>query len=369
VKSNSRVRLVLGVAVLLGWVAWSGCQPGKSPAESGTATNPPADGKSSTAPTEAMAVNVPLGLPTLPVPPDNPITAEKVELGKMLYFDPRLSADGKVSCATCHDPQMAWAEHEATSTGIEKQVGGRNAPTVINAAYAPVMFWDGRAATLEEQALGPVQNPIEMGRKTPEMMEAMFQDLGKIEQYRERFKKVFGTEVNKDGVAKAIAAFERTILSGNSPYDRFKAGDEKALSDQQKRGLNLFENAALCSVCHVPPRMSSYLYQNAGLGAEKKEPDPGRKQVTGKASDQGKFRVPSLREVANTAPYFHDGSVATLEEAVAAMAGGGKDNPNRSPIFKSVREANLTEQDRADLVAFLKALSGEFPVMAPPKLP
>lgn len=307
---------------------------------------------------------VPLGLKAVPVPDDNPMTPEKVELGKMLYFDTRLSRDGKVSCATCHDPKMAWAEHEATSTGIEKQVGGRNSPSVINAAYAPAQFWDGRAASLEEQALGPIQNPIEMGHNLP----AMIQSLSKIDAYSSQFKKVFGTEVNKEGVAKAIAAFERTILSGNSPYDRFKAGDKTALNPAQQHGMDVFKKAG-CAMCHSGALLSGYDYYNAGVGMDKAKPDAGRKDVTKKDEDLGKFRVPSLREVANTAPYFHDGSAKTLEDAVALMAAGGKSNAHLSDSFESVREAKLAEQDRKDIVEFLKALSGEYPVIEAPKLP
>ncbi len=311
----------------------------------------------------ASASEVPLGLPPLPIPADNPMTPEKVELGKMLYFDKRVSKDGNVSCATCHDPKMAWAEHTPTSTGILKQVGGRNSPSVINAAYASAQFWDGRAASLEEQATGPVENPIEMGHT----MESLVAQFSKIPEYEKRFQKVFGTGVTKEGFAKAIAAFERTVLSGDSPYDRFVKGDKSALSEAQQRGLDLFKDN--CAVCHTPPLFSNYQYYNAGVGMDQPKPDEGRKTVTGKDKDLGKFRVPSLREVANTYPYFHDGSVKTLEDAVALMANGGKDNPNLAIQLKALREAKLSEQDRKDLVELLKALSGKYPVIEPPTLP
>jgi cytochrome c peroxidase len=304
---------------------------------------------------------VPLGLPPVPTPSDNPMTPEKIELGKMLYFDKRLSKDGTISCATCHDPKKAWAEHSLTSTGIAGQLGARNSPTVLNAAYAAVQFWDGRAASLEEQALGPIENPVEMGHQ----LDVMVQDLSKIDDYKQRFQAVFGTDVTKEGIAKAIAAFERTILSGNSPYDRFKAGDAAALNDAQKHGLQLFEEN--CATCHTPPLMSNYRFYNAGVGFDKEKPDQGRMDATKKERDLGKFRVPSLREVASTAPYFHDGSAATLEEAVALMADGGRDNPNLSAQLKSVREAKLTDQDRKDLVELLKAFSGEYPIVEPPQ--
>lgn len=316
------------------------------------------------APAAAQLPRIPIGLPPLLIPEDNPMTPEKVELGKMLYFDKRLSRDGTVACATCHDPQMAWAENTPTSEGIDKQVGARNSPTVINAAYAPVQFWDGRAATLEEQALGSIANPIEMGHA----LDAMVQDLSKIADYNDRFEQVFGTGVTKEGVAKAIAAFERTVLSGNSPYDKFKAGDAKALTSAQKRGMELFEESG-CATCHSGPLLSNGKFYSAGVGMDKDKPDEGRKAVTNKDRDLGKFRTPSLREVAKTAPYFHDGSAATLEEAVAVMAAGGKDHASRSAMFDGVRAAELTDANQKDLMEFLKALSGEFPVVEPPKLP
>jgi cytochrome c peroxidase len=311
-----------------------------------------------------FAVAVPVGLPELPVPDDNPLTAEKIELGKMLYFDTRLSKDGTVACATCHDPKNAWAEPRSTSSGIGGQVGGANAPTVCNAAYATEQFWDGRAASLEAQALGPIENPIEMGHTLAELVP----QLNAIQGYKDRFQAVFGTDVTSEGIAKAIAAFERTVLSGNSPYDKFQAGDKTALNEVQQRGMKVFDDAG-CSTCHTPPLFSNYKYYNAGIGSTKEQPDVGRKAVTNDDSDMGKIRVPSLREVAKTGPYFHDGSCATLEEAVAAMAAGGIDNPNLSAVLKGIGAKGLSDQDKADIVEFLKALSGEYPVVEPPVLP
>jgi len=326
----------------------------------GQAAKAPKAAKAKPAARAAKLPQIPLGLPALTIPEDNPMTPEKVALGKLLYFDKRVSKDGSVSCATCHDPKMGWAEREPTSTGIHKQVGGRNAPTVINAAYAPRQFWDGRAASLEEQATGPVENPVEMGNS----MENVVSQLAKIPGYEERFQKVFGTGVTKEGFAKAIAAFERTVLSGDSPFDRFNQGDQAALSDAQQRGWELFQDN--CQACHASPLFSNYGYFNAGVGADKPKPDEGRKAVTKRDGDLGKFRVPALREVADTAPYFHDGSAKTLEEAVALMAAGGTDNPNLARQLKAVREAKLTEKDRKDLVEFLKALSGKYPIIEPP---
>ncbi len=312
---------------------------------------------------EPLAVKVPLGLPPLPVPADNPMTVEKVALGRQLYFDPRVSKDGTVSCATCHDPKMGWAERTPTSSGINKQLGGRNAPTVINAAYATSQFWDGRAATLEEQATGPVENPIEMGHS----MVSVVEQFNKIPGYREQFQKVFGTGVTKEGFAKAVAAFERTVLSGDSAYDRYQAGDKKALTEEQQQGLKLFEEH--CTTCHAPPLFSNYRFMNAGIGMDKPKPDEGRKDVTHEESDLGKFRVPALRDVADTPPYFHDGSAATLEDAVAIMAAGGKDNPKLSPQMRVLREAKIGADDQKKIVAFLRGLTGKYPVIEPPKFP
>lgn len=312
----------------------------------------------------AQLPKVPLGLPAVPVPEDNPMTPAKVELGRMLYFDKRLSKDGTISCATCHDPQQAWTEHRAVSEGIGGALGERNSPTVINAAYATSQFWDGRAASLEEQALGPIENPIEMGHTLDELVK----QLGAVAGYRERFQQVFGTEVTKEGIAKAIAAFERTILSGNSPYDRYQAGQTDALTEVQRRGMALFEDAG-CATCHTPPLFSNYRFYNAGVGMDRAEPDLGLMKESNKESDRGKFRVPTLREAAGTWPYFHDGSVEKLEDAVALMAAGGKDNPNLSIMLEAVRRKNLTAEDQQALVEFIKALSGEFPVVEPPELP
>ncbi len=307
---------------------------------------------------------VPLGLPEVPIPDDNPMTPAKVELGKMLYFDTRLSGDDTISCATCHDPKMAWAEDTPTSTGIHGHVGPVNSPTVINTAYATRLFWDGRSDSLEDQALGPMENPIEMGAK----LEDVVKKLAEIPEYVERFKDVFDSEITPLGIAKALAAFERTVLSGNSPYDRFVEGDETALSDAQKRGWEAFQKAN-CDSCHKPPLFSNFTFVNAGVGMDNDPPDEGRKAVTGEDRDLGRYRVPPLREVANTAPYFHDGKTATLEEAVAMMAAGGIDNPGLSEMMRSVRDANLSDDDVQDIVEFLQALSGEYPIIDAPELP
>lgn len=374
-----KLTLVLTIGVAVVAISLAHAQSGRAPARRGqaaaqagdanataTGTKPAAstDRTANGATNEPIVIKPPLGLPALPVPADNPMTHAKIELGKKLYFDKRLSKDGTISCATCHDPKMAWAEHRPSSEGVNSQLGDRNSPTVINAAYMPVQFWDGRAQSLEEQALGPIENPIEMGHS----LDSMVSTLSRIDDYAADFQKVFGTGVTADGVAKAIAAFERTVLSGNSPYDRFVNGDKTALTEQQQRGLELFDEVG-CATCHAPPIFSNGRYYNAGVGADKEKADLGRMAVTERERDKGKFRVPHLRNVADTGPYFHDGSVQTLERAVAVMARGGIDNPNLSSQLRAIREAELTADEEADLVAFLKALSGEYPVVEPPVLP
>lgn len=301
----------------------------------------------------------PLGLPALPVPADNPMTIEKVELGKMLYFDKRLSKDGSVSCATCHMPDYAYAEPRATSTGIKEQVGDMNSPTVINSSYQTSMFWDGRMKSLEEQAAGPMENPIEMGHDIADIAK----DLNKIPEYKKLFEDAFGAPASKETMTKAIASFERTILSGNSPYDKYMNGDKSAMTDEQVKGMKLFRGKALCATCHTPPLFTNGNFVNTGIGKQ----GDGRMAVTGDEGDKGAYRVAALREVENTGPYFHDGSVESLEEAVKLMAEGGVDNPNRHPILGMARK--LSDEELAQLVAFMKALSGEYPIVEEPELP
>ncbi|MBL9080273.1 MAG: c-type cytochrome [Planctomycetales bacterium] len=307
---------------------------------------------------------VPLGLDPLPVPADNPMTAAKVELGKQLYFDPRLSYDGTISCATCHDPAKGWSNGEQFGVGIKGQKGGRSAPTVLNAAYFPLQFWDGRAEQLEGQALGPIQNPIEMGHT----LEACVECINGIEGYKKQFQEVFGTEVTSDGIAKAIAAFERTILSGDSAYDRHQAGNEKALSASAKRGMEIFFNKGHCSACHAGANFSDAAFHNIGVGMDKDKPDEGRQAISKMLGDRGSFKTPGLRDIARSAPYMHDGSLKTLEEVVEHYNKGGIANPQ---LDEEIFPLNLTAEEKADLVAFLKdgLASSSYPLVAPPKLP
>jgi cytochrome c peroxidase len=302
---------------------------------------------------EDIDIRVPLGLLPIQWPADNPYTKSKAELGRLLYFDKRLSADGSVSCADCHHPKFAFGDGKAVSTGIKGQKGGRSAPIVLNRAYSLAQFWDGRAATLEEQAKGPMANPIEMGN-THDALVAKLRD---IPGYKTRFKAVFGTEsMDIDHVAKAIATFERTVLSGNSPYDQYKAGKKKAMTPQQVRGMTLFFGKARCDACHEGINFTTNSYHNLGVGTDKPDPDAGRYVVTKKDADWGAFKTPTLREIAKTGPYMHDGSLATLEEVVDLYNKGGIPNKN---LDQSIRKLNLTAEEKKDLVAFLQVLSGE----------
>lgn len=299
------------------------------------------------------ALEVPLGLLPVRFPKDNPYTAEKRELGKLLYFDKRLSADGTVACASCHAPEGAYTDNKAVSSGIKDQKGGRSAPTVFNRAYSLAQFWDGRAKSLEEQAAGPMANPIEMGNTH----EVVVKTLRAIPGYRARFKQVFGTEeFGIDEVTKAIATYERTVLSGNSPYDRYKAGNKTAMSASQIRGMDVYFNKAKCDQCHEGINLTTNAYHNLGVGMDKPNPDEGRSAVTKNPADYGAFKTPTLREIARTAPYMHDGSLATLEEVVDFYDKGGTPNKNLDERMKPLK---LSAQEKKDLVAFMKALSGE----------
>jgi cytochrome c peroxidase len=314
---------------------------------------------------EEYEIHFPKGVDgsVLQIPDDNPMTAAKVELGKQLYFDARLSADGTVSCATCHDPTKGWTDQAPVSTGVGGKQGTRSAPTVLSSAFNYMQFWDGRAASLEEQALGPIENPVEMADK----LDRVVPWINTVPGYVKQFEAVFGGPATADRVAKAIAAFERTIYSGNSAYDRYTQDkDENALTPAAKRGLALFEGKARCTQCHVGFDLSDRVFHNLGVGMDKPEPDLGRYVVTKQDKDKGAFKTPILRDLLKTAPYMHDGSVKTLEEVIELYDIGGEDNPWLDPKMKPLE---LTDAEKADLLAFLKSLEGDTPIIAPPPLP
>jgi cytochrome c peroxidase len=308
-------------------------------------------------------------LPTeAPAPASNPTTPAKVELGKMLYFDPRLSSTGTVSCFSCHNVMEGGDDHRPTSIGVHGQLGGRNSPTVWNAAFHSVQFWDGRAPSLEAQAKGPIVNPIEMGMPK---LDLAVDRIRRIGGYAPAFERAFGktAKVDEDSIAMAIAAYERTLITPNSPYDRFVKGDKNALTEQQQRGMQIFASIG-CTACHSGANFSGPALPQ-GTGFFMKFPvyldnpyvtryrlldDGGKAVQTGKSEDQNFWRVPTLRNLVFTAPYFHNGLVKSLPEAVRVMA--------KTQLDKSPSDAEI-----ADIVAFLEALSGEFPQQTMPRLP
>jgi cytochrome c peroxidase len=343
---------------------------------------------------ETYEIAVPAGLPPVAsvIPAANPMTKGKVELGKQLYFDQRISKDATVSCASCHDPAKGWTDNAPTSTGIKGQKGGRSAPTVLNTIYGRTMFWDGRAPSLEGQAQGPVQNKIEMGDQS---YKEIIERLRGISGYKEQFLKVFGTDVTLDGMAKAIAAFERTALSGNSVYDKYNAGDPdspetfKHLTESQKRGMVLFGlrlkeedpfkvdqgllKKANCTACHAGANFTDEMFHNIGVGYDEKLgkfADIGRWEISPIGSkypaEKGAFKTPTIRDITRTGPYMHDGSEKTLEQVVEYYNKGGNKNP---ALDADMKPLNLTDAEKADLVAFMKALTGEVVVVALPTLP
>ena len=310
-----------------------------------------------------------LALPDVaPAPADNPTTPEKVELGRALYFDPRFSSTGTVSCNSCHNVMLGGDDNRPNSMGVHGKTGGRSSPTVWNSAFASSQFWDGRAATLEEQAKGPVVNPVEMGMSD---LEKTMDRVRAIPGYRPLFEAAFGKDkpMTVDNAAKAVAAYERTLITPNSPYDRYVKGDKKALTDQQVRGMNTFASVG-CTSCHsgaafsgpsMPAGTGFFMKfptfaDNAYVQQYKLRDDKGRFEVTRNDADKHLFKVPTLRNIALTAPYFHNGAVPTLEEAVKVM---GKTQLNQ----------DLSAEQVADITAFLKGLSGEFPVQTMPRLP
>lgn len=294
-------------------------------------------------------------------PGDNPTTPAKVELGKKLFFDPRLSGNNKTSCATCHIPEKAFADGLTGSPGTNGQPLKRNTQSCLNVGFFTSFFWDGRASSLEEQALGPIESGDEMDQNLDEL-EA---ELAGIPEYVMSFKDVFGARPNREGVAKALAAFQRTLVTEPSPYDRYLAGDKDALSDEAKRGLELFRGDAGCIDCHNGPLLSDGKFYRIGASFK----DEGRAKVTEKAEDRFRFRTPGLRNISETAPYMHDGSLKTLEEVVTFYFRG---IPNSGPDGLSLDAEPLDFLSFSDIdamVEFLKSLSGKAPKVAPPKLP
>ena len=309
-----------------------------------------------------FSVSLAQAQPLVPLPPGPPVplsnlqTPAKIALGKTLFFDPKLSVNGSISCAFCHMPKVGYADPRPVSIGVGGKRGGRNAPPVLNAAYLKLQFWDGRAGSLEEQAIGPLTNPVEMENPNNQ---SVVDRLRKIPAYRKRFQEVFGGSVSIDRIAEAIAAYERTLVTPETPYDRFLMGDKKALSPAQKRGFMLFKGKARCVLCHSGALLSDQGYHNLAVPQTGTLPvDVGRYAVTHDPLDKGKFRTAPLRNVALTSPYMHDGTFRNLRQVVDFYdRGGGRSRfPTKDPLLVPL---HLTSSEKQDLVAFLKSLTGE----------
>jgi len=331
----------------------------------------------------------PVPLPPPPSPLENPTTPEKVALGKMLFFDRRLSGDGTMSCATCHDPENGFADALPISLSYPTTRNWRNSPGLVNVAYRKTLFHDGRSASLEEQALFPMMSPFEMNRN----LDYLEETLKTVPAYVEAFRSIFGGEITRQRVAMAIAAFERTLLSRDTPLDRFLRGDENALTPPQRAGYNLFVGKAGCARCHAGPNLSDERFHNLGVPEDPKtkedprvlatarfvgkvsgfpdyrtlEEDPGRFLVTKYPRDWKAFATSPLREVAATAPYMHNGSLATLDDVIDFFDRGGGDDPKKSPML---RPLGLSREEKESLREFLAiGLSGGIPPCRPPTLP
>jgi len=303
----------------------------------------------------ARQADVPLGLePYMRVPADNPLTAPRIRLGRRLFFDTRLSGDGTLSCATCHRPDRAFADDRPVSVGIGGRQGARNVPPLINRGYGLTFFWDGRADSLEAQVLQPVTNPIELGSSIDTMLERLRSD----PSYVTAFEEAFAAPVTADDVARALAGYVRSIRSGGSPVDRFRAGDREALTPQERFGMQVFGSQGLCTTCHAGSTLTDERFHNTGIAWDPRARtfrDAGRFAVTGRAADRGAFRTPTLRDVSKTAPYMHDGSLERLEDVVEFYDGGGRPNPN---LDTEILPLGLAIDEKRALLAFLRALDG-----------
>jgi cytochrome c peroxidase len=313
---------------------------------------------------QVVEIKAPLGLPPVPIPADNPPTLETIALGRRIYYDFSLSSDKTVSCASCHMPAMGFADGRRVSTGVEGKQGVRNSPSVVNAAYYDLQFWDGRAGTLEKQTEGPVANPVEMAHSLRGVTERLSQD----PTYVAAFEKAYGPgPITYEKVERCIASFERTVLSGNSPFDRYYyGGDKLAMTEAQVRGFELFRDPKKgnCASCHTMGEHSALFtdnkFHNIGVGFDNgKTNDKGRAAISGDVQETGAYRTPSLRNVAITAPYMHDGSQKTLKDVMDFYVGAGNSNPY---LDKEIHSLDfLNGQERQDLIEFMQALTGEMP--------
>ncbi len=392
---------VLAEQVLLGDPALTGGIPGKGPLTLGEANRWLADPKNHRVIEPKLPPGLAAGSHNMAGLEHNPLTRAKIELGRQLYFDTRLSADNTVSCASCHSPTKGYAFDTKFSVGIDGQPGSRNSPAIYNRILSRHQFWDGRAASLEEQAVGPIKNPLEMGNASEECVAT----LKAIPAYARQFQIVFPDGVTMDNVCRAIASFERVIVTGPSPWDHYEAlsrfqqayaedlEDPEYLREEEpellaeyeqlktqslahplspaaQRGATLFFSDTVgCTQCHVGANFSDEQYHNLGVGLDDQvlgSQDLGRHQVTKQHKDRGAFKTPTLRNVADTAPYMHDGSQETLADVVAWYVRGGRPNPQQS---EKIKPLSLNTREEQDLVAFLKALSGPLPSVETGRLP
>ena len=303
---------------------------------------------------------------TPPHPQDNVPSPQRVELGKKLFFDPRLSGDGNMSCASCHSPLLGWSDGLATGKGVKSMILDRASPTVINTAYNTIQMWDGRKASLEEQAMGPMEATVEMNMDTKKLFAWLNTNVG----YRALFSEAYpGKPIDADSLSKAIASFERTVVSNTSPFDQWVAGKKDAMSADQVKGFALFidPKKADCAACHSGPNFTDNGFHNVGLASFGKDaPDVGRFAQKPVASMKGAFKTPTVREVASTAPYFHDGSAKSLEEVVDHYAKGGVVKTN---VSTSIKGLNMSKEEAGQLVAFMNALSSPAKPFVLPVLP
>ena len=303
-------------------------------------------------------------IPAMEYPSDNKWSKEKEVLGKMLYFDPRLSGSNWISCATCHNPGLGWGDGLPRTIGDGQKELGRHAPTVINSGYFALQMWDGRKKTLEDQASGPIGAAGEMNQDYGELI----RELQALPDYVNRFDKVFGKNaLNIENISKAIATFERSVISKNAPYDKYWAGDKQAMSASAVRGMDLFFGKGKCGICHNGPVFTDSGFHNIGVkAAGPLKVDLGRYNETKDDFDKGGFKTPGLRDISRSAPYMHNGTESTLEEVISFYKRGGDVKDNISPFITPLE---LSKQEEKDLVAFLKALDGEPILVTFPILP
>ena len=301
----------------------------------------------------AERLDIPLGLDNyLPVPEDNPLTREKVELGQRLFNEKQLSRDGTVACSTCHDPKRNFTDDKPLAEGVFGRIGARRVPAILNRGYGTAFFWDGRIPTLEEQVLQPIINDKEMDMKLEEVVARLRKD----EEYAAEFDSVFGHAITEQDISHALAGYVRTILAGNSRYDRYLNGEGDALSELERRGLEIFRGKGNCTDCHLGPNLTDEKFRNTGIAWKNGElVDPGRFRFTEQENDRGSFKTPTLRNVADRAPYMHDGSLATLSDVADYYNRGGNRNPW---LDRELLPLRLTDAEKEALVAFLHTLTG-----------